>query len=41
MSLRLWDMRCRYCRDPAVSWLQGAAIAAAGGAALLFLMRAL
>jgi hypothetical protein len=38
--LRLWEMRCPYCRDPAVSWLHGTAAAAAGGAVLFFLRRA-
>ena len=38
--LRLRDMRCPHCRDQAVSWLHGTAIAAAAGAVLFFLMRA-
>jgi hypothetical protein len=33
-------MRCPYCRDPAVSWLHGTAIAAVAAAALFFLMQA-
>ena len=39
MRLRLREARCPYCRDPAISWLHGAAVAAAVGAALFFLMR--
>ena len=39
--LRLREMRCPYCRDPAISWLHGTAIALVGGAALFFLMQVL
>lgn len=39
--LRLREMRCPYCRDPAISWLHGTVIAVVGGAALFLLMQAL
>ena len=39
--LRLREMRCPYCRDSAISWLHGTAVAAVGGAVLFFLMQAL
>jgi hypothetical protein len=38
MRLRLRDMRCPYCRDPAVSLLHATAVAAAA-TILFFLMR--
>ncbi|HWS85727.1 MAG TPA: hypothetical protein VN282_01945 [Pyrinomonadaceae bacterium] len=37
--LRLRDMRCPYCRDPAVSLLHGTALAVAAATVLFFLMR--
>ena len=37
--LRLWDVRCPYCRDPSVSWLQGTALVAAAATVFFFLMR--
>jgi hypothetical protein len=40
MSLRLRHMRCPYCRDPAVSWLHGTAIAVVALVVLFFLMHA-
>lgn len=39
--LLLREMRCPYCRDPAISWLHGTVIAIAGGVVLFFLMQAL
>lgn len=39
MRLRLRDMRCPYCRDPAASWLYGTALAVAACAVIFFLMR--
>ena len=41
MRLRLRDMRCPYCRDPAVSWLHGTAIAGVAMAVLFFVIQAL
>jgi hypothetical protein len=40
MSLRLREMRCPCCRDPAISWLHGTAIAAVAAAVVFFLMQA-
>jgi hypothetical protein len=33
-------MRCQYCRDPAVSWLQGTTAVVVVFGVLFFLMRA-
>jgi len=38
--LRLRHVRCPYCRDPAVSWLHGTAIAFVAFGVIFFLMRA-
>jgi hypothetical protein len=32
-------MRCPYCRDPAVGWLQGTAFAVAAATVLFFLIQ--
>ncbi|MCA1621022.1 MAG: hypothetical protein LC795_17290 [Acidobacteria bacterium] len=38
--LRLRDVRCPYCRDPAFSWLHATAVVVAAATVLFFLMRA-
>jgi hypothetical protein len=39
-SLRLREMRCPYCRDPAVSLLHGTVFAVVAAAVVFFLMQA-
>jgi RNA polymerase subunit RPABC4/transcription elongation factor Spt4 len=38
--LRRRDMRCPYCRDPAVNWQHATALAVGAAAVIFFLMRA-